>query len=264
MASAFQSGTDVLIDILKMSRERRELITDYVTYLFNGPVDCEARAMRDSLIGQIFHVTFVRRMTSRILLPSPQFIISTLRYDSPGSSIRSNDKTYWNDHDWSKDLYYMITTSLAYSLNKKDRLSGILDDEVERHYKLECHHPEHMKYNSYKMSYEDIFEMAIDRLSRNLQFNNGHINMDEMKKFEPDFAKSSANVTETEAQDMLQFYWKCVNKYKDICEAFFGLEFEPTKEFICQKLKCKDNVILLESSINLMVLDKYFTFHKCL
>ena len=94
-------------------------------------------------------------------------------------------------HDYSKDEFYLFVTILAFSFSLKDVLPyDLLQAELDRHFTLEPHHPEYEKLNAHKglrIRDRDIAEMALDRLSRNLQFNNGNYNNSQIEKYEPQF-----------------------------------------------------------------------------
>ena len=94
-------------------------------------------------------------------------------------------------HDYSKDEFYFFVTILAFSFNLKDVLPyDLLQAELDRHFTLEPHHPEYEKLNAHKglrIRDRDIAEMALDRLSRNLQFNDGKYNDSQIEKYEPCF-----------------------------------------------------------------------------
>ena len=67
-------------------------------------------------------------------------------------------------------------------------------EEISRHFKAEPHHPEYEKQNkTSKIREEDIIETAVDRLSRNLQFNEGTYNTDQLTKYEPKFVRDIKN-----------------------------------------------------------------------
>lgn len=67
-------------------------------------------------------------------------------------------------------------------------LAELAQSELDRHYKHEPHHPEYEKLTGIECSSQDLLEMAIDRLARNVQFNHGDVNMDQMTRFLPTFA----------------------------------------------------------------------------
>ena len=128
-----------------------------------------------------------------------------------------------NSHDWSKDFVYMVTTGIAFSLKRADLVQDILQTEIERHFELEDHHPEHMDYSGTLMTDGQILEMAVDRLSRNLQFNQGNINLSDMHTFEPKMRKKCPVGGERSPPgskcphevEMLRVYWQHVHKHAD-------------------------------------------------
>ncbi|ELT93366.1 hypothetical protein CAPTEDRAFT_227569 [Capitella teleta] len=126
----------------------------------NGPTTVVETTLFDILNNELFHVEFVRKVTT----------ILTGRE---------------SDHDWSKDLFYMVTAATAYTLKRMDLVKDIVESEIERHFQSEAHHPENVDYTRILMTDEQILEMAVDRLSRSLQFNRGVAHLTEMEKYEP-------------------------------------------------------------------------------
>jgi hypothetical protein len=79
-------------------------------------------------------------------------------------------------HDWSKDYYYIYALAGKFKFSIADeRFQKEAQEEIERHYRLETHHPEFEK-TSGTINIIDVQEMAIDRLSRNVWKNKGFIN----------------------------------------------------------------------------------------
>ena len=75
-----------------------------------------------------------------------------------------------------------------FTLGYADLLGDAFQSVVQDHYRQEAHHPEHETFpGNPECSDTDILEMAIDRLSRELQFNQGEYNWENMKRFEPSF-----------------------------------------------------------------------------
>ena len=92
-------------------------------------------------------------------------------------------------HDATKDEFYFFVTILGF-----DKEAGLaqyisaelLTDTIEQHYQQEAHHPQYENYGK-MVGDDDIMEMAVDRLSRNLQFNGGQYNKTQWASFEPIF-----------------------------------------------------------------------------
>lgn len=118
------------------------------------------------------HITHVRKCMDKIV---------------PGESP--------NQHDYSKDELYIFITICAF--NVKDELCRVpkktLDKIISEHHRSERHHPEFEKLNNQPLVDKDILEMAVDRLSRNLQFNQGRYNEEQLIKFEPKFESNHEN-----------------------------------------------------------------------
>ena len=67
----------------------------------------------------------------------------------------------------------------------------MLREVIKEHHAAEPHHPEFEIYNQFtEITSLDILETAVDRLSRNLQFNDGEFNSDQIRLYEPAFVKN--------------------------------------------------------------------------
>lgn len=135
------------------------------------------------------HITHVRKCMDKIV---------------PGESP--------NQHDHSKDELYFFLTICAF--NVKDEVcqvpSKTLDEIISEHQKSERHHPEFEKLNNEPLGEKDILEMVVDRLSRNLQFNQGKYNEEQLLKFEPRF--------ESNHEKNITIYRAYINSLKRIVE----------------------------------------------
>lgn len=134
------------------------------------------------------------------------------------------DETCW--HDCTKDNFYLFVTILAFNLGLKEDLpEGLLQSELDYHLGSEKHHPEYERINhtlveknpAWRITSQDIAEMAVDRLSRNLAFNRGVYNDSDIKKFEPKF------VYENERR--LTNYYDFVRKFKPIVKRVWDSMF---------------------------------------
>lgn len=96
-----------------------------------------------------------------------------------------------SNHDWSKDSYYFFLAILYFDfeISVKALVGPAFKVEVRQHFSLERHHPEFEELNlgAPPLDDSDVMEMAVDRMSRNLQMNGGSYNMDEMRCYEPRF-----------------------------------------------------------------------------
>ena len=109
--------------------------------------------LKEKIEDEIFHIAFVR-------------------------------KCGFSNHDHSKGANYILSTIMHSSLRAKViNIKDILDD----HYRQEDHHPGHSLFSEKPISDAGIHEMAVDRLSRNLQFNGGEINKGQMEQFQPKY-----------------------------------------------------------------------------
>jgi hypothetical protein len=97
-----------------------------------------------------------------------------------------------NRHDHTKDAFYIFITSCHFNLNDECTVPPeILKSVIAQHHKAERHHPEYEKYNPKKeLGNDDIMEMAVDRLSRNLQANQGEFNNQNIEQYMPSFPKN--------------------------------------------------------------------------
>lgn len=118
--------------------------------------------------GETFHIRHVRRCMDKLL---PNKVP--------------------NQHDHSKTELYFFLTNCAYKLTEHCSVGPkLLEDTIARHHKREAHHPEFEKWNKKKDIEEtDIIEIAVDRLSRNLQANSGDYNTRQLVTYEPKFVR---------------------------------------------------------------------------
>ena len=93
-----------------------------------------------------------------------------------------------NAHDFSKDTMYFFVTSSKFDCQvKADAMDELFKMEVNYHYSMEPHHEQYERIHDRQCSSEDIREMAIDRMSRSIQSNQGSVNLEEMQKYVPNF-----------------------------------------------------------------------------
>ena len=118
---------------------------------------------------ELLHINHVRRVMAQLQL---------------GKGVEA---TNTSKHDFSKDEWYFLVTIAKFTLGFPDLVDSAFKEAVNEHYALEPHHPEHEKVAGKECTAYDIVEMAVDRLSRNLQFNNGTYNREQMEKFAPVF-----------------------------------------------------------------------------
>lgn len=91
-------------------------------------------------------------------------------------------------HDFSKDdLYYFVTSAKFDYRVKSDEMEELFRMETERHYELEPHHEQYEQINGRECTVDDVREMAIDRLSRNIQANGGFVDLQQMEGYIPNF-----------------------------------------------------------------------------
>ena len=146
-------------------------------------------------------------------------------------------------HDWSKDDLFAFTLAMQFDILKeattdeeksiKSQVARLARYEVDRHYTLEPHHPEYEEKTGKECSETHILEMAVDRLARNVQFNEGKVDMDKMIKFMPkfhlgDIAKKNSlylSFVERYAQDVSRFAIDMYFKKPIVCEAMDNIVY---------------------------------------
>ncbi len=91
-------------------------------------------------------------------------------------------------HDFSKDLLFCFVTSLRFDCEiDTPNVVNLTADEILNHYRQESHHPEWETQHNRECTQMDILEIAIDRLSRNIQRNDGNLNEQQMFQYLPVF-----------------------------------------------------------------------------
>jgi len=128
-------------------------------------------------------------------------------------------------HDHSKDELFFFAAAAFFDGNVRDEeMDRLREREFIRHYSTEAHHPEFEKYSDRECTNIDILEMAIDRLARNLQFGNGIVDMDVLRKYMPVFPLGN----NTEKQ---MTFMKHAEKYRAVVQAAFHEMFPETREW---------------------------------
>ena len=97
-----------------------------------------------------------------------------------------------NKHDHTKDEYYFLITILGFDKEvgwSKLVSKELLTETINQHLHQEAHHPQYEEVPGQTIQDVDILEMVVDRLSRNLQFNNGKYNKEQWPNFDPVFLK---------------------------------------------------------------------------
>ena len=162
-------------DILGVEEKRKELLPCVFDELYEN--------FREK---EYHHIRHVRACHSALVLQQTQEYDGALHHCPAEVEIRGISL-----HDHTKDEFYFFVTILAFGFNLREDLpENLFQGELDRHFTLEPHHPEYEKLNAHKglrIKDRDIAEMAIDRLSRNLQFNSGKYNQEQIEKYEPRF-----------------------------------------------------------------------------
>ena len=122
-------------------------------------------------------------------------------------------------HDHSKDKLFAFILAMSFDVfigdhrdtELKDKLSSLVKVELDRHYSLEPHHPQHEQLTGNECTPQDILEMSLDRLARNVQFNAGQVNSERMKKFPPEFYLG-------DVEEKKQMYCDNVSEFKDMVQ----------------------------------------------
>ena len=113
--------------------------------------------------------------------------------DEINAERQARDPTYRffpSRHDYTKDAAYIFCTLMHFRYNIQHLVSQYTQPMIDRHVSSEPHHPEfeNKEYMKTPLLDEDnILEMAIDRISRNIQFSKGDFNQEQFMKFMPAF-----------------------------------------------------------------------------
>ena len=135
--------------------------------------------------------------------------VNDLLRDKPGFSTER-----MKPHDYSKDSLFCFVMSLRFDCDTRtDAMLKLVADEFQRHYTLEAHHPEYELVHNEECSTLDILEMAIDRLSRNVQRNDGDLNMAQIQ-YQPQFPLGDNDTKQ-------KMYLGFVAKYSDFVQAAY-------------------------------------------
>lgn len=93
-------------------------------------------------------------------------------------------------HDETKDAFSHFAMLLHFRYGIQHLVSQFTQPEIQRHLSLESHHPQYEfqdRFTEPILKADDILETAIDRISRNIQFNQGEFNREQFVKFLPEF-----------------------------------------------------------------------------
>ena len=129
-------------------------------------------------------------------------------------------------HDYSKDnLYRLVLIIYFYSgVDTTNALKELFLEETGRHFTLEAHHPEYEEYTGVECSDDDLREMAVDRLARNIQFGRtGKVDYLVMRQYLPKFHLG-------DRKEKGDRYWNYVIKYKRDVEQIFKETFDMKKK----------------------------------
>ena len=110
-------------------------------------------------------------------------------------------------HDHTKDTWYMVVTALVFSMQLKELVCDVMDDVIGDHVAAEPHHEAYFERTKEVPTSDNVLEMALDRLARNLQKNDGVYNWEQMERFLPKWPRHLADKQE----DLMQ-------QYKDYCQ----------------------------------------------
>lgn len=115
-------------------------------------------------------------------------------------------------HDHTKDTWYMVVTALVFSMQLKELVADVMDDVIGDHVAAEPHHEAYFERTKGVPSDDNVLEMALDRLARNQQKNDGEYNWEQMERFLPKWPRHLADMEEVLMQ-----------KYKDYCRQHSSL-----------------------------------------
>ena len=124
-------------------------------------------------------------------------------------------------HDWSKDDWYLFVTIGHFNLEKEEAVKGIVDKLIKDHKNTENHHPDNEDYEFERINKENIREVAVKRLSRNLQFNGGKFNEGQLEKHIPPFRCPNCRCPLCREKcifiaSCMKYYKKCIQDMKPI------------------------------------------------
>ncbi len=115
-------------------------------------------------------------------------------------------------HDFSKDPLFCFVMSFRFDCGvDTEEMRWLTATEFRNHYRQEAHHPEWETENGVECGEMDILEMAIDRLSRNLQRNDGKFDWKQMREYLPRFTLGDNGKKQ-------QLYLSFVDKYADMVQ----------------------------------------------
>lgn len=125
-----------------------------------------------------------------------------------------------NQHDYSKnELYFFMTICHFHMGDICSVPKKYLDDVISNHHKAEPHHPEHEKHGKKKsITKGDIMEMAVDRLSRNLQGNQGQYDRQRIEYYYPSFCYDHKKRLELYKQYIDNFQPLVQREWKSLAE----------------------------------------------
>ncbi len=134
-------------------------------------------------------------------------------------------RTVQEPHDFSKDGLFCFVMSFHFDFQTNtEEMKSLAKDEFKNHYQQEPHHPEWEGENNKECNDMDIREMAIDRLARNLQRNDGFLNYDQMIEFLPKFP-----LGDNEAKQKI--YLEYVDKYYPLVKGAYVPRPDDKKKF---------------------------------
>ena len=120
----------------------------------------EAQKYREIVKNEENHIRLVRSVMDHIMTER------SMKF--PGSTFESSR------HDYSKDEVYIFCTLMHFRYGIKDQIEEFTQPEIDRHLRTEPHHPEfeHQSWITGPLLQDDnLLEITVDRISRNLQFN---------------------------------------------------------------------------------------------
>ena len=117
-------------------------------------------------------------------------------------------------HDHSKDTWYMVVTCIAFGMQKRHLVEHLLDEIIDSHVALEPHHERYHEQRGTLPSEDDVAEMALDRLARNVQKNDGVYNWPEMERYTPKWPPRCRR----ESERLTQSYARYVCEYADLVQ----------------------------------------------
>ena len=134
-----------------------------------------------------------------------------------------------SEHDHTKDVWYTVVVCLAYVMRGKRHLvDDVLDDVIEAHVTSEPHHEQYHELRGTVPSDDNVTEMALDRLARNVQKNHGRYNWPQMALHAP---KWPPHCESDECERLTESYNRYVHDYSGFVQRLWCAYLSMLRQF---------------------------------